>query len=299
MLISPGGEEVGRVIDLMPMIERDDPSDAGFVAVGVGDGWIGREVEPIGLEDKVVGDLPGRGQVFLQKRRRHTQGFARRVKSRFVGGVDREFASGPEVNPGKVANGVVGLGVAQATGQDGARIARVFEGFARSQGLDPRDDGPSIVLGWLLGSVVGRHLLGLDSFEHEVPDPVVLDDRRNRCIGAQVEFRLLLLRAVTAEALALQERMHDRLEVASQRRLVESGLCWSDGNTSEQNPKYGHRGWHLHQRCSRSGRVGVGREAFGENGLTSFEKAFDDVGGSGDPSRSGNPFAKPTGLFGE
>ena len=103
--------------------------DAVLVAVGIGDRRMGREAEAIRLQDQMVGDQPRRRQVLLHQGRRHRQRFARVVEPGLVGGIDRELARGPDVDPRQVADRVVELGVAQPPRQDGAGIAGIPPGF--------------------------------------------------------------------------------------------------------------------------------------------------------------------------
>jgi hypothetical protein len=129
----------------MTPVEVDNADHAVPVAVGVGDHRVRREDEAIRLQDCVVGDQPRRRQVLLQERRRHDQRLARVVEAGFVGGIDRELPGRADVDTRQVADRVVELGVAQAPGQDGARVAGVSHRFLVAQVSNPGDDrGPLV-----------------------------------------------------------------------------------------------------------------------------------------------------------
>ncbi len=205
--VLPGRKEIIRQIDVVPLVEIEDALHAVLVAVGFGHGRIGSEDEAFGLEDDMVRHPPRRLQVLLQEGRRHGQRFARVIEAGFIGGIDRKFAGRTDIAAGQVADGVVELGVAQAPGQDDARIAGVAIRLPRKQVANPGADRSPFVGGRLTGRVLRRHLSRVQALEHLFPAPRVPGDRRDGAIATQVEVRLRPSRSVTGVAIALEERL--------------------------------------------------------------------------------------------
>ena len=238
MLESPGRQKVVGIVDPMPLVEIDDSPDAVLVSVGFGHRRLGREIEAGGLEDQMVGDPPCRGQVFLEQGRRHRQRFARVVEPCFVRRVDGKLSGRPDVDTGQVADRVVELGIAQPPRQHPPGIAGVSLGFAVEHGGDPLDDRAPFVRRRLAPGLLRRHLIRFEPLTHEHPHLVVLDDRRNGGVHAQVQLALGLLAAVAAKAVLFQERKDRLIEAVFERRLQGDA-----GRRREQEHKWGDRGW--------------------------------------------------------
>jgi hypothetical protein len=153
----------------------------------------------------------------------------------------------PDVDPGQIADGVVELGVGEPPRQDGAGVARIPAGFAVANRPDPLDDGLPLVRCRLAPGFLGRHLVRLQPLQHDVPDTVILDDRRDGRVDAQVQLGLRLLRAVARQAVVLQERAHDFVQAAFQRRLIGLARGRRDGDGSDEQDKAGYQRSPRHQ----------------------------------------------------
>ena len=209
MLKPPCRLKIVGVIDLISVIEVDDAMDAVFVAVGLGHSRMRGEHEASGFQDQMIGDVPGRRQIFFQQRGRHRQRFSRIVETCLIGGIDREFSRGTNVGARQIANRIVVLGMTEPSRQDRSRIARVAPRFVFAHITNPSDDGLPLIGRWLRQRLFGRHFFGLNPFEHDFPDALILRDCGERGITAQVEFAFLLLFAVTGLAMTLEEGSDD------------------------------------------------------------------------------------------
>src|SRR5579863_6667794 len=101
----------------------------------------------------MIGNVPRRRQIFFQQRGRYAERLTRVVESRFIGGIDRKFTGGPDVDPRQVTNRVIELVVAETPGQNRTRVSRVAARFVVTQFADPVDDGPPLVLRRLSGGL--------------------------------------------------------------------------------------------------------------------------------------------------
>ncbi len=170
----------------------------------------GANSKPDGLEHDVVGNEPGRRQVFLEQGRRHGERFARVVEAGLVRRVDGKFFGGPDVDSGQVVDRVVELGVRRAAGRAPVRGRPRFSAASRpSRAAIHSTTAPPLIGRRLVPGLCGRHLFGFEPITHEPPRSVFLDDRRNRGEAAQVELALRLLWAVAGEAVFLQEGPHE------------------------------------------------------------------------------------------
>ena len=208
--IFPRGQEVVGEIDRVALVEIDDALDAVLVAIGLGHHGMRGEDKAPRLQNNMVSHQPRRRQVLLEQRRGHGKGFAGVVEAGLVGGIDGKLSRRPEIDAGQVANGVIELGVAQATGKDRPWVAGGLLRFPAAQVANPGNDIRS--LGWRrpAGRLFGRHLFRLQAFEHQLPVPHVFRDRRDGRVATEVEFRFLLLLPVTRKAIAIKERLHPR-----------------------------------------------------------------------------------------
>ncbi len=157
-LIAPGGLEVIRVIGGLRAVEIDDALDGVFVAIGLDQHRIRREIDSVGRQHHVIGHFARGLQVLVQQRRRHGERFAGVVEAGGIGRIHRKLARGLHVLAGEVADGVVVFGVAQAARQHQSRIAGVLAHLFRAHGLNPVDH----LLARLRGRLrhrLGRHLL--------------------------------------------------------------------------------------------------------------------------------------------
>ncbi len=227
MQIRVSGQEVIGVIDLVALVEVDDPLDAVLVPVGFGHDRMRREDEAAGFQHDVVGDQPRRRQVFLEEGGRHGERFARIVEAGLVGGVDGKLARRPNIDAGQVTNCVVKFGVAQTPCQHGPGVAGVALRLVVTQFPNPGDDRGALCRRRPSRRIFGRHLLGVEPFEHLFPLCRILGNRRHTRIAAEVKPGLRLLRAVTRNAIAFNERPHLRRESAFEcvgGRRIDRGL---------------------------------------------------------------------------
>ncbi len=234
VLVTPGGQEVVGVVDLMPLVEVDDPPDAKLVAIGIRDCGMRREDETVRHQDQVVGDPSRRRQVFLDQSRRHRQRFARVVEPRLVRRIHGKLSGRPDVDAGQVANRVIELRIAEPVRQDRARVARIPPRLSLAQLRDPVDHRAALVRLRMPLRLFGRHLTRLEPFHDELPDPVSLHHISHRRIAAQIQLGFLLPLAVTAEAVVAQERLHHLRESTLQRRSVRA--CRDRCQPDQQEP---------------------------------------------------------------
>ena len=125
MAVRPSRLQVTGVIGWLSPVEVDDPLNAELISIGVRDDRMRRKRYGIVCQHEVIGHAPSRSQVFVQQRRSHRQRLPTVVKSRFVGRIQRKFASRTDVHSGQITNRVVVFGIAQATSQNRPRISGV------------------------------------------------------------------------------------------------------------------------------------------------------------------------------
>jgi hypothetical protein len=235
VLVTPRGLEVGGEVRGLATVEVDDAEHRVFVAVGVDQHRVRGEGEALWGEHGGVGDLTGGGEVLLEEGGRHRQRFAGVVEAVAIGGIDGEFAGGPEVDAGEVVDGVIVLGVGQAAGEDGAGIAGVTGGLALSQVADPADDGLGLAGCRMLARLLRRHLAGFELVEDHGPARVIGDDAGNGGEGTEIEVGLGLGRAVAVEAVGVEERTDGGVKGAVEG-IRRRGACGSrDRKDREQD----------------------------------------------------------------
>ncbi len=197
MAIRVSRQEIVGEIDLMTVVKVDNAMHAILVAIGVGHHGMRRKDKAFGFQDDMIGHQSSRRQVLFEQRRRHREGFARVVETRFVRGIDRELPRRSNIDTCQIANGVIELRVAQAAGEDRPRVAGVALCLVVAQRANPGDDLGTFGRLRPLRSTFRRHLLGIEPFEHQFPLPGVVRDRLHGCVATEIERRFLLFRAMT------------------------------------------------------------------------------------------------------
>ena len=115
------------------------------------------------------------------------------------------------VDAQQIANGVVVLGAVQAPRGHASRIGRRQPVDPSQLALEPGRDGLPLVLGRLRLLVRG-HLTVAQLADDFFPAIAVIDERRDRCEGFEVQIAFVLLVAVAGDAVRGEERLDDRLE---------------------------------------------------------------------------------------
>ena len=98
----------------------------------------------------------------------------------------------------------------QAAGQDRPGVARGSVGFPVAQVAEPRDHRRPFLGFRPARRVFGGHLVRLEPLEHKLPLAGIVGDGGHVFIAAEIEPGLVLLRAVTRMAIALEERLDVR-----------------------------------------------------------------------------------------
>ncbi len=134
----------------------------------------------------MAGHFVGGLQVLVQQGGRHGQGLARIVESGGVGRVDGEFARGPDIHPGEVADRVVVFRVAQPARQHDAGIPGIAPDLPVADRLKPVDCLSTALERGLQLRFGRRHLARFESLEHQAHvsnDPSQRPPSRNRRRG--------------------------------------------------------------------------------------------------------------------
>src|SRR6059036_536757 len=105
---------------------------------------------------------------------------------------------------GKVADSVVVLGIAQAAQQHRPGIACVPSRLVHANADDPVDHLLAGVRRWLWRHL-RRHLIGSQFLEHQGPTRIVLDYRRHRGVGPEIELPCRRCAAMAHDAIACKK----------------------------------------------------------------------------------------------
>jgi hypothetical protein len=123
----------------------------------------------------------------------------------------REIIGGLQIDAEQIADGVVVLRAIQAPRRDAARIGRRDAIEARELLRNPCRDRLPLMLRWLR-LIVGRHLTTAKLLDDRLPAVVIIEQRLRRCDRFEVQVALVLLVAVTGEAVLGEERLHNLIE---------------------------------------------------------------------------------------
>ena len=205
--IAPGGLEIIGKAGRLGLVEGDDALDGILVAIAFHPHEIGREIDAIGREHRMVGDLARALQIFVQQRRRHGQRLAGIVEAGGVGGIDRELAGDLHVLAGQVADGVVVLGVAQTARQHDAGIAAQPPDLLGAHVMHEGDDLVDRLLRRLRHRL-GRHLMIGQPVGKQRPAREILLHLVHRSIGLEVELAGGLRAGMAADAILAHKGLH-------------------------------------------------------------------------------------------
>ena len=170
-----------------------------------------RRLRDLGAVERRADHLVGGSDVALHQHRRQRQHVADVVEA-VAAVVLRELVGWTDVDGEQVADAVVVFGAVQAARGDAAGIDRRRFVRLRDFTIDPLGDGLDRRLVGL-GLVLGRHLAGLELADDLVPLVGVLQHGGVGLILLEAEAALLLLVAVTSQAVFLDERFDELFEV--------------------------------------------------------------------------------------
>ena len=127
-----------------------------------------RKAKTIGQHDRMIGDVLGGGEIFVDQRRRHREGFGGVGKTFARGAVGGKLARRLKIDARQIANRAIVFGIAQPPQRDVPRIAGPRSGFDIEPASRPFDEPFSLVGGRLAFSL-GRHFAGVEHFDQRLP----------------------------------------------------------------------------------------------------------------------------------
>ena len=165
----------------------------------------GRESQAIGQKHGMIGNPLGRGEVFVDQRRRHRKRFGG-VRKAFSGGaVGGKLARRPQIDAGQVADRGVVFGIAQPPQHARPGIAGPRVGLDIEKAAGPTGQ-PFPLAGRRMRLFLGRHLITFEHLDHRLPRLEVAASRGERSEPLQIEIPLLELRRMAAQAVLRQKR---------------------------------------------------------------------------------------------
>ena len=152
-------------------------------------------------DDRLVQNLPGGSQIFLQQHRWQREDVADVVET-VTGIIRRKIIRRLEIDADQVPDRIVVFGAIQTPDRDPARVGMVAVTL-KNFGLNP-DGDEFAFLGCRLGLFLGRHLMGLKILDDLREDFAVAQHHCLVRVNAQIQVPLLLFTVAAVTILAQQ-----------------------------------------------------------------------------------------------